>query len=128
MAPAPVIRLHPDDGVLIARSSLPRPGWREQLPQPLPSGRVDDLPVRRGQRLRRALAALEAALGDASRGHPSVAFVAGEVFYASHANPCTLRVSFGLLDKDLLEEGVARLCSVAMDLMRPRSAPSAIFT
>ena len=23
MAPAPVIRLHPDDGVLIARSSLP---------------------------------------------------------------------------------------------------------
>ncbi len=57
-----------------------------------------------------------------------VAFVAGEVFYASHVNPCTLRVSFGLLDKDLLEEGVARLCSVAKDLMRPRSAPSAIFT
>ena len=57
-----------------------------------------------------------------------VAFVAGEVFYASHANPCTLRVSFGLLDKDLLEEGVARLCSVAKDLMRPRSAPSAIYT
>ena len=24
MAPAPVIRLHPDDGVLIARSSLPQ--------------------------------------------------------------------------------------------------------
>ena len=57
-----------------------------------------------------------------------VAFVAGEVFYASHVNPRTLRVSFGLVGNDVLEEGVARLCSVAKDLMRPRSAPSAIFT
>jgi len=57
-----------------------------------------------------------------------VAFVAGEVFYASHVNPRTLRVSFGLLDNNVLEEGVARLCSVAKDLMRPRSTPSAIFT
>jgi 2-aminoadipate transaminase len=57
-----------------------------------------------------------------------VAFVAGEVFYASHVNPRTLRVSFGLVGDDLLEEGVSRLCSVAKDLMRPRSAPSAIFT
>ena len=57
-----------------------------------------------------------------------VAFVAGEVFYTSQINPRTLRVSFGLLDKDVLEEGVARLCSVAKDLMRPRSIPSAIFT
>ena len=57
-----------------------------------------------------------------------VAFVAGEVFYASHVNPRTLRVSFGLLKDEVLEEGVARLCSVAKDLMRPRSAPSPIFT
>ena len=57
-----------------------------------------------------------------------VAFVAGEVFYASHVNPRTLRVSFGLLEDDVLEEGVTRLCSVAKDLMRPRSAPSPIFT
>jgi 2-aminoadipate transaminase len=57
-----------------------------------------------------------------------VAFVAGEVFYASHVNPRTLRVSFGLLGDDVLEEGVSRLCSVAKDLMRPRSAPSPIFT
>jgi len=57
-----------------------------------------------------------------------VAFVAGEVFYASHVNPRTLRVSFGLVDNGVLEEGVARLCSVAKDLMRPRSTMSAIFT
>ncbi|HZP70656.1 MAG TPA: PLP-dependent aminotransferase family protein [Pseudolabrys sp.] len=57
-----------------------------------------------------------------------VAFVAGEVFYASHVNARTLRVSFGLLGDDVLEEGVARLCSVAKDLMRPRSAPSPIYT
>lgn len=57
-----------------------------------------------------------------------VAFVAGEVFYASHVNPRTLRVSFGLVSDDVLDEGVSRLCSVAKDLMRPRSAPSPIFT
>jgi DNA-binding transcriptional MocR family regulator len=57
-----------------------------------------------------------------------VAFVAGEVFYASHVNAHTLRVSFGLLGDDVLEEGISRLCSVAKDLMRPRSAPSPIFT
>jgi len=57
-----------------------------------------------------------------------VAFVAGEVFYASHVNPRTLRVSFGLLGDDVLEEGVTRLCSVAKDLMRPRSGLSPIFT
>jgi len=57
-----------------------------------------------------------------------VAFVAGEVFYASHVNPRTLRVSFGLLGDGVVEEGVSRLCSVATDLMRPRNAPSPIFT
>jgi 2-aminoadipate transaminase len=57
-----------------------------------------------------------------------VAFVAGEGFYASDANPRTLRVSFGLLRDDVLDEGVARLCSVAKDLMAPRGALSPIFT
>ena len=54
--------------------------------------------------------------------------VAGEGFYASNVNPRTLRVSFGFVRDDALEEGVARLCSVAKDLMPPRSAPSPIFT
>jgi 2-aminoadipate transaminase len=57
-----------------------------------------------------------------------VAFVAGEAYYASHVNPRTLRLSFGLLRDDALEEGVSRLCSLVNDLMRPRSAPSPIFT
>jgi DNA-binding transcriptional MocR family regulator len=57
-----------------------------------------------------------------------VAFVAGEVFYAFQVNPRTLRVSFGHLEDDLLEEGVARLCSVAKDLMRPRSVLRPVFT
>ena len=57
-----------------------------------------------------------------------IAFVAGEGFYASNVNPRTLRVSFGFVRDDVLEEGVARLCSVAKDLMPPRSAPSPIFT
>jgi DNA-binding transcriptional MocR family regulator len=57
-----------------------------------------------------------------------VAFVAGEAYYASHVNPRTLRVSFGLLRDDALEEGVSRLCSVVNDLMRPRSALNPIFT
>ena len=57
-----------------------------------------------------------------------VAFVAGEGFYASNVNPRTLRVSFGFLRDDVLEEGVTRLCSVAKDLMRPRSASNSIFT
>lgn len=57
-----------------------------------------------------------------------VAFISGEVFYASHVNPRTLRVSFGLMSDAVLDEGVARLCSVANDLMRPRGALNAIFT
>jgi DNA-binding transcriptional MocR family regulator len=57
-----------------------------------------------------------------------VAFISGEVFYASHVNPRTLRVSFGSMTDEVLAEGVSRLCSVAADLMRPRGALSAIFT
>lgn len=57
-----------------------------------------------------------------------VAFISGEVFYASHANPRTLRVSFGSITDEVLAEGISRLCSVATDLMRPRGALSAIFT
>lgn len=57
-----------------------------------------------------------------------VAFVAGEVFYASHVNPHTLRVSFGSLSQDALEEGIRRLCSVVNDLVRPRSIANPIIT
>ena len=44
MTPAPVIRLHPDDGVLIARSSLP-PGMVVSdgvtTVERIPAGRLD---------------------------------------------------------------------------------------
>ena len=40
-----------------------------------------------------------------------------------HARACAERSRF-----QARVVGVARLCSVAKDLMRPRSAPSAIFT
>lgn len=57
-----------------------------------------------------------------------VTFVAGEAFYASRADPRTLRVSFGVVSDAALDEGVDRLCSAINDLMRPRAAPSPIFT
>lgn len=50
-----------------------------------------------------------------------VAFVAGEVFYASRPDPRTLRVSFGVIREHDLEEGMNRLCSVAQDLLAPQS-------
>jgi DNA-binding transcriptional MocR family regulator len=53
-----------------------------------------------------------------------VAFVAGEGFYASHVNPRTLRVIQASPGMTLRR--VWRICSVAKDLMRPRSAPSPI--
>ena len=43
--------------------------------------------------------AIEPSAFGISRGF---AFVAGEGFYASHANPRTLRVSFGFLRDDVL--------------------------
>jgi 2-aminoadipate transaminase len=55
-----------------------------------------------------------------------VAFVAGEVFYATRAEPRTLRVSFGQNSPDELLEGVNRLCSVVKDLLAPRGAPGMI--
>lgn len=57
-----------------------------------------------------------------------VAFVAGEVFYSSHVNPHTLRVSFGLVSDEILDEGVDRLCSVANDLIGPRTVVGHNFT
>jgi DNA-binding transcriptional MocR family regulator len=51
-----------------------------------------------------------------------VAFVAGDVFYASRPDPRTLRVSFGLNDPAELQEGVSRLCSVAHDLLVSQSS------
>ena len=47
-----------------------------------------------------------------------VAFVAGDVFYASPSNPRSLRISFGLNAVDELEEGISRLCSVVKDLLK----------
>ena len=46
-----------------------------------------------------------------------VAFVAGDVFYASPSHPRSLRISFGHNRPEELEEGVARLCSVVKDLL-----------
>ena len=50
-----------------------------------------------------------------------VAFVAGDVFYASPSHPRSLRISFGQNRAEELEEGVARLCSVVKDLLGRRS-------
>jgi 2-aminoadipate transaminase len=50
-----------------------------------------------------------------------VAFVSGEVFYASRSDLRTLRISFGLNRPDELREGVERLCSVVRDLVKQRS-------
>lgn len=57
-----------------------------------------------------------------------VAFVAGEVFYASQSHSRSLRVSFGLNRPEELHEGVERLCSVVKDLLNPRNtrAPAMI--
>ena len=46
-----------------------------------------------------------------------VAFVSGDVFYASPSAVRSLRISFGLNKEDELAEGVARLCSVVDDLL-----------
>jgi DNA-binding transcriptional MocR family regulator len=51
-----------------------------------------------------------------------VAFVAGEVFYASQSHSRSLRISFGLNRPEELHEGVERLCSVVKDLLSPRNA------
>ena len=51
-----------------------------------------------------------------------VAFVAGEVFYASPSNSRSLRISFGLNRSEELHEGVERLCSVVKDLLNRRNA------
>jgi len=51
-----------------------------------------------------------------------VAFVSGEVFYASSSKSRSLRISFGLNQPQELEEGVERLCSVVKDLLNRRDA------
>jgi DNA-binding transcriptional MocR family regulator len=50
-----------------------------------------------------------------------VAFVAGDVFYASHVHPRSMRISFGQNQPEELIEGVTRLCSVVKDLLGRRS-------
>lgn len=51
-----------------------------------------------------------------------VAFVAGDVFYATPSDARSMRVSFGLIRSEELHEGVERLCSVVKDLLSPRDA------
>jgi 2-aminoadipate transaminase len=46
-----------------------------------------------------------------------VAFVAGEVFYASQSHSRSLRISFGLNRPEELQEGVESPCSVVKDLL-----------
>jgi len=55
-----------------------------------------------------------------------VAFVAGEVFYASHPDQRSLRISFGLNRAEELQEGVERLCSVVKDLLTRRDTPNLV--
>jgi DNA-binding transcriptional MocR family regulator len=55
-----------------------------------------------------------------------VAFVAGDVFYASPSHPRSLRISFGYNRAEEIEEGVQRLCSVVKDLLSRRSARSLV--
>jgi DNA-binding transcriptional MocR family regulator len=56
-----------------------------------------------------------------------VAFVSGDVFYASPALAHSLRISFGLNDPDEFEEGVSRLCFVIKDLIaRPAGRTAAM--
>ena len=71
MAPAPVIRLHPDDGVLIARSSLP------------PGMAVTDGVTNFVQELERLRSILSGAPSDleAARELPSAAMLAGATGY-----------------------------------------------
>jgi DNA-binding transcriptional MocR family regulator len=57
-----------------------------------------------------------------------VAFVSGDVFYASSSVVRSLRVSFGLNKEDELAEGVARLCSVVDDLLGRSAIRSAAMT
>jgi DNA-binding transcriptional MocR family regulator len=57
-----------------------------------------------------------------------VAFVSGDVFYASPSAVRSLRISFGLNSQDELAEGVTRLCSVVHDLLRRSSVRSAAMT
>jgi 2-aminoadipate transaminase len=57
-----------------------------------------------------------------------VAFVSGDVFYASTSAVRSLRISFGLNKEDELAEGVARLCSVVDDLLGRSAIRSAAMT
>jgi DNA-binding transcriptional MocR family regulator len=50
-----------------------------------------------------------------------VAFIAGDVFYATPSRSRSLRISFGLNKDTEVDEGVKRLCSVVTDLLSPRS-------
>jgi 2-aminoadipate transaminase len=56
-----------------------------------------------------------------------VAFVSGDVFYATPSSAHSLRISFGLNEPNELAEGVSRLCSVIKDLVaRPAGRAAAM--
>ncbi len=110
---------------------------------------LDRMRTRYGKNQRQLLASLEAGMPAGTRvSHPEgglslwltlpkgadvselyfravrrgVAFVSGDVFYASHPPSRSLRVSFGLNPADELKEGVERLCSVVKDILTRRDA------
>jgi 2-aminoadipate transaminase len=55
-----------------------------------------------------------------------VAFVAGDVFYATPSDSRSLRVSFGLNSPEELHEGIERLCFVVKDLLNRRESRAAL--
>jgi 2-aminoadipate transaminase len=55
-----------------------------------------------------------------------VAFVAGDVFFATASDSRSIRVSFGLNPPEELCEGVQRLCSVVKDLLNRRISRDAL--
>ena len=55
-----------------------------------------------------------------------VAFVAGDVFYATPSDSRSLRVSFGLNPPGELHEGIERLCFVVKDLLNRRETRAAL--
>lgn len=57
-----------------------------------------------------------------------VAFVSGDVFYASRSNARSLRISFGMNQTEELNEGVERLCSVVKDLLSRRNTGAPAMT
>ena len=56
-----------------------------------------------------------------------VAFAAGDAFFADKPNRRTLRLSFGRIDEDRIDEGLDRFVQVVEDLCRAAERPAAWF-